>query len=166
VDVLAPSSSRAWSRQQAADCLLVALGWAAIAVSSAVLPVDDLGVRTTALFLHLIFVPVGFGAVVMSHVYLVLCRPGRQRPQNVRALTSVTHTLMAAGLAGLAATGIALDPDVSSPPMRVKLVLILVLMLSAVRVQQSHRRILGPVVVSQIAWWGTVGIGYLITTAR
>lgn len=160
------ASSRAWPLQQAADGLLVVLGWAAIVVSSAVLPVEDLGVRSAALYLHLIFVPVGFGSVVMTHVYLVLGRMGRQRQRDVLALTSVTHKLMAAGLAGLAATGIALDPDLSSPLMRTKLFLLLVLMLNAVRIQQSHRRIVGPVVVSQIAWWGTIGIGYLITTAR
>lgn len=160
------SSSRAWPLQQAADCLLVVLAWAAIVVSSAVLPVDDLGMRSAALYLHLIFVPVGFGAVVMMHVYLVLWRTGRQRQREVLALTSVAHKLMAAGLAGLTATGIALDPDLSSPLMRMKLVLLLVLMLNAVRAQQSLRRMVGPVVVSQIAWWGTIGIGYLITTAR
>ena len=158
------SSSSGWPLQQAADCLLVVLGWAAIVVSSGVLPVEDLGVRSTALYLHLIFVPVGFGAVVMTHVYLLLWRTGRQRRRDVRALTSVTHKLMAAGLAGLTATGIALDPDLSSPLMRTKLVLLLVLMLNAVRVQQSHQRLVGPVVVSQIAWWGTLGIGYVITT--
>lgn len=142
------------------------LGWAAIVVSSAVLPVEDIEVEAVARYLHLIFVAVGFGAVVMSHVYLVLCRTGHQPPTDVRALTSVTHTLMATGLAGLATTGIALDPDLSSPLIQVKLALVLVLMLSAVRVQQSHERIIGPVVVSQIAWWGTIGIGFLITTAR
>jgi hypothetical protein len=160
------SSSGAWPLQQAADCLLVVLGWAGIVVSSAVLPVEDLGVRSAALYLHLIFVPVGFGAVVMMHVYLILWRTGRQRRGDVLALTTVTHKLMAAGLAGLAATGIALEPDLSSPLMRTKLFLLLVLMLGAVRVQQSTRRIVGPVVVSQIAWWGTIAIGYVITTAR
>ena len=158
--------SRAWPLQQAADWLLVVLGWAAIVVSSAILPVEDLGVRSAALYLHLIFVPVGFGAVVMAHVYLVLWRTGRQRRREVLALTSVAHKLMAVGLGGLTATGIALDPDLDSPLMRTKLVLLLVLMLNAVRVQQSTRRIVGPVVVSQIAWWGTLAIGYVITTAR
>jgi hypothetical protein len=160
------STSRAWPLQQAPDCLLVVLGWAVIVISSAVLPVEDLGARSAALYLHLIFVPAGFGAVVMTHVHLVLWRMGRQPRRQVLALTSVTHTLMAAGLAGLTATGIALEPDLSSPLMRTKLVLLLVLMLNAVRVQQSPRRIVGPVVVSQIAWWGTIGIGYVITTAR
>jgi hypothetical protein len=160
------SSSGAWPLQQATDCLLVILGWAGIVASSAVLPVEDLGVRAAALYLHLIFVPVGFGAVVMMHLYLVLWRTGRLRQRDVLALTSVAHNLMAAGLAGLTATGIALDPDLGSPLMRTKLVLLLVLMLNAVRVQHSTRRIVGPVVVSQIAWWGTLGIGYVITTAR
>ncbi|HKY77729.1 MAG TPA: hypothetical protein VJS45_16460 [Acidimicrobiia bacterium] len=158
--------SGAWPLQQATDCLLVLLGWAAIVVSSAVLPVEDLGVRSAALYLHLIFVPAGFGAVVMTHVYLVLWRMGRQRRRDVLALTSVAHKLMAAGLAGLTATGIALDPDLNSPLVRTKLVLLLVLMLNAVRVQQSTRRIIGPVVVSQAAWWGTLAIGYVIATAR
>ena len=142
------------------------LGWAGIVVSTAVLPVEDLGLRSAALYLHLIFVPVGFGPVVMTHVYLVLWRMGRQRRRDVVALTSVAHKIMAAGLAGLTATGIALDPDLDSSLMRTKLVLLLVLMLNAVRVQQSTRRVVGPVVVSQIAWWGTIGIGYVITTAR
>ena len=160
------SSSGAWPLQQATDCLLVILGWAGIVASSAVLPVEDLGVRAATLYLHLIFVPVGFGAVVMMHLYLVLWRTGRLRQRDVLALTSVAHKLMAAGLAGLTATGIALDPDLDSPLIRTKLVLLLVLMLNAVMVQQSTRRIVGPVVVSQIAWWGTLGIGYVITTAR
>ena len=142
------------------------LGWAAIVGSSAVLPVEDLGVRSAAVYLHLIFVPVGFGAVVMLHLYLVLWRMGHQKRREVLALTSVAHKLMAVGLAGLTATGIALDPDLDSPLMRTKLVLLLVLMLNAVRVQQSTRRIAGPVVVSQIAWWGTLAIGYVVTTAR
>lgn len=148
------------------DFLLAFLGWAAIVVSSAVLPVEDLGVRPVALYLHLIFVPVGFGAVVMMNVYAVLLRRGRQTLWNVVALTSVAHRIMAVGLAGLTATGLALDPDLDSPLMRAKLVLLLVLMLNAVRAQRSTRRIVGPVLVSQMTWWGTIGIGYVITTAR
>ena len=159
-------SSGAWPVDQIVDFFLAFLGWAAIVVSSAILPVEDLGVRTAALYLHLIFVPVGFGAVVMMNVYAVLWRLGRQRMREVAALTSVAHRLMAVGLAGLTATGIALDPDLDSPLMRAKLGLLLVLMLNAVRIQESTRRIVGPVVVSQIAWWGTIGIGYVITTAR
>ena len=91
------------------DTCLVVLGWAGIVVSSAVLPVEDLGVRPVALYMHLIFVPVSFGAVVMMNVYAILGRMGRQRLPDVLALTSVAHRLMAAGLAGLIATGIALD---------------------------------------------------------
>jgi hypothetical protein len=144
----------------------VVLGWAAIVVSSAVLPVEDLGLRPVALFLHVTFVPVGFGAVVMMNVYTVLWRRGRQSRRAVLALTNVAHRLMAAGLAGLIATGIALDPDLRSPLMRIKLVVLLVLMLNAARVQQSTRHIIGPVVVAQIAWWGTIGIGFVTTTSR
>jgi hypothetical protein len=166
MDPARAASARTWPLQKAADFLIVVVGWAAIVVSSAVLPVEDLGARSAALYVHLMFVPIAFGAVVIGHVYLLLGRTGRQRPRDVVALTTVTHRLMAAGLAGLTATGIALDPDLSSPLMRTKLVLLLVLMLNAVRVQQSKRRIVGPVVVSQVAWWGILGIGYVITTAR
>jgi len=159
-------SSGTWAVHQIVGNFLAFLGWAAIGVSRAVLPVQDLGVQSVALYLHLIFVPVGFGAVVMMNVYAVLLRMGRQTARDVVALTSVAHRLMAVGLAGLTATGIALDPDLDSPLMRAKLVLLLVLMLNAVRVQESTRRIVGPVVVSQLAWWGTIGIGYIITTTR
>jgi hypothetical protein len=159
-------SSREWPVQPAADFLLVFVGWAAIVASSAVLPVEDLGLRPVALFLHLIFVPIGFGAVVMTHVYTFLWRMGRKRHRDVVALTGVAHCLMAAGLAGLIATGIALDPDLQSPLMRMKLVLLLVLMLNAARVQQSTRQFIGPVVLSQLAWWGTIAIGFVTTTSR
>jgi hypothetical protein len=158
--------SRGWPLHQAGDFLLVLLGWSAIVAGSALLPVDRLAVRPVALFVHLIFVPVGFGAVVMTSVYAVLGRTGRRSLPGVLALTSVAHQVMAAGLAGLTASGIALDPDLQSPLMRLKLVLLLVLMLSAVRAQQASRRIVGPIVVAQVAWWGAIGIGFLTTTSR
>ena len=153
-------------------------GWAVIVAGSAVLPVEELGLRTAALFLHVVFVPIGFGAVVMMNVYTVLWLLGRHHLRGVVALTVVAHRLMAAGLAGLIASGLALDPDLGSTLMRVKLVLLLVLMLNAARVQRSTgnleasradgalRRIVLPAVVSQLAWWGAIGIGFVTTTAR
>jgi len=159
-------SSRQWPLHQATDFLVALLGWGAIVVSAAVLPVQGLSLRPAALFVHLVFVPVGFGAVMMMNVYTVLWRMGRQSMPGVLALTSVAHRVMAAGLAGLTASGIALDPDLQSPLMRVKLALLLILMLNAVRAQQSTRRLVAPIVVSQITWWGTIGIGFLTTTSR
>ncbi len=171
-------SSRNWPLHEAADYLFVFLGWAAIVVSSALLPVEDLGLRSTVLFLHLVCVPIGFGAVVMMNVYTALWLMGRKSYRDVLALAGVAHCLMAGGLAGLIATGIALDPDLDSTLMRVKLVLLLALMLNAVKAHQSTGnlatlpsravgwRIVVPAVVSQIAWWGTIGIGFVTTTSR
>jgi hypothetical protein len=171
---------------RAGDFVLVFLGWVAIVVCSAVLPVDDLGLGRAALFVHLICVPLGFGAVVMMNVYMVLWLLGRHSLRDVVALTSVAHQLLAAGLAGLIASGIALDPDLGNPSMRVKLVLLLVLMLNAARARHlldrlevlapamaGHarprsvtRRVAGSAVISQVAWWGTIVIGFVTTTSR
>ena len=159
------------------------LGWAVVVVSSAVMPVGDLGLRGAALFVHLISVPVGFGAAVMMNIYMVLWRLGHQSLRDVLGLISVAHRLLAGGLAGLIATGIALDPDLQDPLMRVKLGLLLALMLNAARTQHSighltalaagdtvprsvTRHVVGSAAISQIAWWGTIVIGFVTTTSR
>jgi hypothetical protein len=172
-------------RDQATDLLLVLLAWIAVVVSASVLPVDDAGFGGTALFVHLVSLPIAFGAVVMVDVYLVLWLCGRRTVQDVLSLTGVAHRLMAVGLGGLIASGIALQPDLGEPLFQVKLVLVLAIMLSAVRLQHTTRmleelrptvrgdsvpwpvlRRVGTALLSQGAWWAVIVIGFLVNASR
>jgi hypothetical protein len=150
-------------------------------VAAAILPVEDRTAGRAALFVHLICLPMAFGGVVIANVYMLRWLSGRCSLRDVLTLTSVAHPLMAIGLGGLIASGIALDPDLQATSMRVKLVLLLVVMLNAVRLQQFRgsleamdpavtgekvpwpvvRRLIGGSLVSQAAWWGSIVIGFL-----
>jgi hypothetical protein len=172
-------------RHDATDFLVVLAGWLAVVGGAAVLPVDDGELRPVALFVHLVCVPLGFGAVVMSSVYTVRWLTGRCRMRDVRSLANVTHPLMAVGLGGLIASGIALEPDLGSTLMRVKLLFLLVVMLNAVRMRRWSgrletlapdvagddvpwsviRNIVGGSVLTQSAWIGAIAIGFLNQTS-
>jgi hypothetical protein len=124
-------------RRQATDFLVVLLGWLVVVGTAALLPVLGRGADQTALFLHLVCLPVAFGAVVMVDVYLARWLFRRMRVRDVLSLAGVAHQVMAIGLGGLIASGIALDPDLQSIQMRLKLLLLLVLMLNAVRMRRA-----------------------------
>jgi hypothetical protein len=167
------------------DFLIVFAGWLAVVAGAAVLPVDDGGLRRTALFVHLTCVPLGFGAVVMSSVYTVRWLTGRSSLRDVRALADVAHPIMAVGLGGLIASGIALEPDLGSTLMRVKLLFLLVVMVNAVRMRRWSgrlatlapdvagdnvpwsviRNVVGGAALTQSAWLGAIAIGLLNQTA-
>jgi hypothetical protein len=171
-------------RQNATDFLIVVGGWLAVVTGAAVLPADEGGLRGAALFVHLVCVPIGFGTVVMSAVFTMRWLSGRCRLREVQALANVTHPLMAAGLGGLIASGLALEPDLQSTMMRVKLLLLLVVMLNAVRMRRWSgrlevlapdvagdnvpwpviRNVVGGAVLTQAAWVGAIVIGFLTTT--
>lgn len=122
----------------------------------------------------------------MMNFYTVLWLLGRQSLRDALALTSVAHRILAGGLAGLIATGIALDPDLQDTLMRVKLALLLLLMLNAARAQHLvgrlealaprmaghtlpgpvNRHVVGSAAISQVAWWGAIVIGFVTTTSR
>jgi hypothetical protein len=167
------------------DFLIVFAGWLAVVAGAAVLPADDGGLRQIALFAHLICVPLGFGAVVMSAAYTVRWLSGRCRVRDVQAVANVTHPLMAVGLGGLIASGIALEPDLEATLMRVKLLFLLVVMVSAARMRQWSgrldalapdvagdnvpwsvmRNVVGGAVLTQSAWLGAIVIGFLNQTS-
>lgn len=180
-----PAQDGAAKRHDATDFLVVLAGWLAVVGSAAVLPVDDGGLRRTALFVHLICVPLGFGAVVMSSVYTLRWLSGRSRVRDVRALANVAHPIMAVGLGGLIASGIALGPDLHSTLMRVKLLFLLLVMVNAVRMRRWSgrlealapdvagdsvpwsviRNVVGGAVITQSAWFGAIVIGFLNETS-
>ena len=108
-----------------------------------------------------------------------------ERARDVRALANVAHPIMAVGLGGLIASGIALEPDLGSTLMRVKLLFLLVVMVNAVRMRRWSgrleelapdvagdnvpwsvtRNVVGGTALAQSAWLGAIVIGLLNQTS-
>jgi hypothetical protein len=169
------------------DFALVVAAWAMAVVSAAVLPLQNPAVAKLALFVHLMSMAVGFGTVVMVDVYGLLWLFGFRTLAELMALVKVAHGVIAVGVGGLLASGIALKPDVTSPLARLKLVLVLILMLNGVAAQRAlHRltqrlhgdvrgasipwvafqRVLAAATISQATWWGAIAIGFLTSANR
>lgn len=166
--------------------VLVILLWLLVVAGAAAISVDHPPLRLTALFVHLISLSVGFGAIVVSDLYGVLWVLGRRTTGDLLALMTMAHPLIVLGVVGLLASGTALNPDLGSPLVRLKLALVLVILLNGVSVHRLTRRLRGlpvrlaggdipwgyarpaftVVSISQVAWWGVIAIGFLTTAAR
>lgn len=171
----------------AVDYALVVAAWAVAVTGAAVFPLDDPQVARAALFIHLMSMAVGFGAVIMIDVYGLLWLFGQRTLSDVVGLASAGHGVIAFGVGGLLASGIALRPDLASPLARFKLLLVLALMLNGVAAQRTlhrmkHRlapevrgasipwvgfqRVLAAALVSQSTWWGCIAIGFITNANR
>lgn len=166
---------------------MVVAAWAVVVAVASVFPFEGGRVSRAALFIHLLSMAVGFGAVVMVDIYGVLWLFGARSLGDVMALASAAHTVIALGVGGLLASGIALRPDLESPLGRFKMVLVLVLMLNGVAAQRMLRRlcgtsssdtrgasipwagfqrILAAAMISQSTWWGAIAIGFFTNANR
>jgi hypothetical protein len=129
-----------------------------------------------ALFAHLGFLILGFGAVLVADYVFALWMLGRTAFADAVATTSRLHALIWSGLAGLIVSGALLRPDLTSGITIVKLALVGTLTVNGVQATALSRRMnaLGgtpPVrlliwggltsAISQICWWGAVVIGFL-----
>lgn len=171
----------------AGDFLAVTAAWTAAVLAAAVLPVEGSPVARGALFVHLISMAVGFGAVVMIDVYGLMWLFGKRTVSDLVALAGAAHGVIAAGVGCLLASGVALHPDLDSPLARLKLLLVLVLMLNSVAARRYleglktalptearganipwavFQRGLAAALVSQATWWGAIAIGFLTNAAR
>jgi hypothetical protein len=191
IDLVQPRTSTAASShplpRHSTDFVFVVAAWAVAVTAAALMPLEHPGVAKAALFVHLMSMAVGFGSVVMVDVYGLLWLLGHRTISEVMALVKAAHGVIAVGVGGLLASGIALRPDISSPLARLKLVLVLVLMLNGVAAQRTlHRlsanlpdhvrgesipwsvfqRVLAAALVSQSAWWGAITIGFLTNANR
>lgn len=140
-----------------------------------------------ALFVHLISMAVGFGAVIMIDVYGLFCLFGYRTLSEAAALAAAAHGVISLGVGGLLASGIALRPDMTSPLAGFKLLLVLILMLNGTAAQQTlyrlrenlpgelrgasipwvvFQRLLGLGLISQSTWWGAITIGFLTNANR
>jgi hypothetical protein len=174
-------------RHRPSDYLVVTIGWAVAVVAAAVFPLDHPQVERVALFVHLMSMAVGFGAVVMIDVYGLLWMFGHRALSELTALAAAAHGVIAIGVGGLLASGIALRPDVSSPLAQLKLFLVLLLMLNGAGAQRMLARLkltmpsetrgasipwsvfqrgLAAALISQATWWGAIAIGFVNATAK
>ena len=174
-------------RRPVGDYAIVACAWALVVAAALVFPLENPHVSRAALFIHVISMAVGFGAVVMVDVYGVLWLFGQRSLGDVMALASVAHTVIALGVGGLLASGIALQPDLDSLMGRFKMVLVLVLMLNGVAAQRmlegmrgalppdvrganipwaGLQRVLAAAMISQSTWWGSIAIGFITNVNR
>lgn len=166
---------------------MVVGAWCAAVVGAAVFPLDEPEVARAALFIHLMSMAVGFGAVILVDVYGLLWLFGFRSLSEVVALATVAHTVIGLGVGGLLASGIALQPDLATPLARFKMILVLVLMLNGVAAQRMLRRmrktlppdtrgasipwahfqrVLGAAMISQSTWWGSIAIGFITNVNR
>ncbi|MFF5211917.1 hypothetical protein [Streptosporangium sp. NPDC000396] len=136
----------------------------------------DPALHTTALFVHLASLVLGFGAVLVVDYHGLLWMSGRCALRDVLESTARLHFPIWTGLAGLVVSGVMLHPDLTSPLTRTKLALVLVLTLNGLQAGLLNRRMarhvstaLAPrllawgattALVSQLCWWGAVGIGF------
>lgn len=135
--------------------------------------------RTVALFVHLVSLVVGLGAVMAVDWFAMLWLLGRRSLGDVARVGNATHTLIWIGLTGLILSGTVLRPDLSNPLTWIKLGLVLLVMLNGlhaysvgerlVRLQFDNppRRMLRragiAAIVSQLGWWGATLIGFVNT---
>ena len=186
-----PTSTTATTTARApypvADFAIVTSAWAVVVVAAATFPLDDPWVARAALFIHLVGMASGFGAVVMIDVYGLMWLFGYKTLHELVDLVTVAHSVIGVAVGALLASGIALRPDLSSPLACFKMLLVLVLMINGVWAQQflvhmkrtlpaevrgpsipwdGFQRALTAALISQSTWWGSIVIGFLTSMAR
>ncbi|MGW0700187.1 hypothetical protein ACWD0A_12910 [Streptomyces sp. NPDC002867] len=155
---------------------LVCLVWAASVWAALYLEAGPT-LRAVALFVHLAALILGLGTVQTIDYYGLLWLLGRRSLREVLDFTRPLHVLVWSGLTGMVISGAFLDPDPALAATRVKLGLVLLIALNGVHAHALHRSLAEQaggqvanrllvrgaisVVVSQVGWWGAVGIGFL-----
>ena len=137
----ATASTRTRAQPKLTDYAVVTGAWAVVILAAALFPVDNPQVARVALFIHLVSMAVGFGAVILIDVYGILWLLGQRTLAELVDLDTAAHTVIAVGVGGLLASGIALQPDLSTPLTWFKLLLVLGLMLNGLAAQKMLLRL-------------------------
>lgn len=155
---------------------LVCLAWAACVWVASQLDAEPIP-HKVALFAHLTSLIVGFGAVLAIDYYGLLWLLRQRSIDQVIESAVPLSMLVWVGLAGLAVTGVLLQPNLAAPLTQAKLILVLIIPLNGLNARALRRRLtrhgntqLSPTLlgygavsalVSQFCWWGAVVIGFL-----
>jgi hypothetical protein len=175
-----PAARPSWWRLAQVGGLVA--GWTlVIGAASLASPVDWL--HRAALFAHLVFLAIGFGAMLAVGVNAVAVLLRWVRVGRVVTLALSLDPLIWLGLAGMSVTGILLAPDLGRPWTWVKLCAVLVVALNglwtrdltlelrrlparagrgALSAGLFHRAVRVSA-VSQLGWWVAVIIGFTST---
>ena len=129
-----------------------------------------------ALFAHLGFLILGFGAILVADYFFALWVLGRTTFTDAVANTSRLHPLVWSGVVGLVISGALLRPNLTSGFTILKMVFVAALTLNGMQAMALGRRMAAldgtpPVrlliwggltsAVSQVCWWGAIVIGFL-----
>ena len=158
----------------------VAVGWYAVVLAAPRLHVgpDEHRVALTA---HLLSLAVGFGAVLAVDGYALAVLRGRRGVADLLAFSAVADRFIWAGFAGLAVSGVCLNPDLGSAWTDLNLVAAFVAGLNGVYARTVRDRLpdLPPGagvralpwpwllravcagLLSQAAWWTSILVGSL-----
>ena len=156
------------------------LGWLAAVVAGAMIaPVP--AARPWALFGHLVFLAISFGAVLAVELHGLAALLRITTLGRVASVATSLDPLIWGGLIGLAATGAVLAPDLARPLTVVKLIAVLAVAINGLWARElAHAlravpptargiprhllaRALRVSAVSQVGWWSAVAIGFLTT---
>lgn len=154
----------------AVTAMLAAAVWAADHLHS------DPVLHSGALFVHMIALVIGFGAVFTVDWCGLLWLLGRRSLEELAKLGAAVHLPIWLGLFGLVLSGMLLQPDLSAPLTWVKLGLVLMITLNGLHVyvlgermsrlgadvpRHLLRRASAAAAISQLGWWGATIIGFL-----
>lgn len=157
-----------------AAAALVCILWGAAIWAAGHLHADT-ALHRAALFAHLAFLVVGFGAVLTLDWLGALWVLGRLSLADVLRMSGKTHAMIWLGLVGLTASGMLLNPHLDERTW-VKLVAVLVVALNGLNAHELNGRLdaetdrpgrwllvrAGMTAgVSQAGWWTACFIGYL-----
>lgn len=163
-----------WTRVAVASlamgAVLAAVMWAATHVH------PDPVLHDAALFAHLACLVLGFGSVLAVDWVACLWLAQRRMLVDVVRTAGNAHLPIWVGYAGLVASGMLLEPDLTSPTTGLKLALVLLIgwngllaevlhgRLSHLREEPGQRLLTAAAAVgglSQLGWWGAMLIGFL-----
>jgi hypothetical protein len=158
----------------------VAVSWFVV-VLLATLVGSAAGIRPVALFAHLVFLAVGFGAVLAIGLYSLALLLRWVRVSRVVMLALALDPLIWVGLGGLCVTGILLNPDLGDVWTWVLLLAVLAVAINGLANRdvmielgrlpgKAGRRAIAPELlrravrvsaITQAGWWIAVLIGFL-----
>lgn len=130
-------------------------------------------VHAVALFAHLVFLVIGFGAVLTVDWVGLLWATGQRTFEDVVAAGANVSVPIWIGFVGLCVSGLFLEADLTSPITQVKLALVFLAGWNGLAAGLLHARLADEpspalfalagscATVSQLCWWGALVIGHL-----